>query len=125
MVEQLTLPKRPTAPAESVEVALAEAVPYGRHYFLKPWEQRTFDQQDMLEQRISAFQNWRRQEGEYLPNRHVWELPPPDAGILRRYIIKTSLCYPHHCYQVNTALRVYLKYWRRPDLFRMVMRVKV
>ena len=131
MVEQLTLAKRPAARVDRADDALteavAEAVAYGKHFFqMTPWESRTPDQQYMLEQRISSFHNWRRKHGERLPeDAEVWEIPPPDANTLGRYIIKTSLCCPHHCYQVCAALRVYLRFHRRPELFVMVERVKV
>ena len=125
MVDRITLPGRTSAPRRRVDPELAAAAAYGKNYFLKPLESRTPDQQHLLEQRISAFHNWRRQEGESLTDGDVWEVPPPEASVVRRYIIKMSFCYPHHRYQVHAALRCYFFRWKRPDLFKIVETPKI
>ena len=92
---------------------------YGRHYYVKPLDQRGSSMQKRVPEALVAFQGWRRQLGEDVGN-DPWTVPPPEPEILRQYLAKIVPCGASWRNLSYTALRLYLKNHRRPDLFRMV-----
>ena len=92
---------------------------YGRHFYVKPLAQRSASMQRRIGEALTAFQRWRRQEGEDVGD-DPWTEPPPPVEVLRAYLAKVALCGNSWQNFSYTALRLYLKEHRRPDLFRMV-----
>ena len=93
---------------------------YGRHYYVKPLNQRGVSMQRRIGEALTAFQGWRCQEGEDIMPDDPWTEPPPAVEVLRAYLAKIALCGDSWRNLSYTALRLYLKEHRRPDLFRMV-----
>lgn len=117
--------ERPAAPpsndlAAEVAQRLAE---YGPGCFIKSWEERPEGQQLIFTTRLKTFHKWRAHfMGEGLGDTDAapWEAPPPDADTLRVYMQRVH-CYSRHTRSEHiTALRLYLDYWERPDLYRLV-----
>ena len=93
---------------------------YGRHYYVKPLNQRGASMQRRIGEALTAFQGWRSQEGEDIMPDDPWTEPPPAVEVLRAYLAKIALCGDSWRNLSYTALRLYLKEHRRSDLFRMV-----
>ena len=123
-IERLALPQRRRQSDDPVAAEMARARKYGKNYYIMSWEDRSEDQQAILEERLRTFQKWRRRQGDLLPDDDNWELKPPSRILLALYIQKVSMCGDNYRYQIFAVLRLYLKYWERPDLFRLVERVK-
>ena len=92
---------------------------YGRHFYVKPLAQRSASMQRRIGEALTAFQRWRRQEGEDVGD-DPWTEPPPPVEVLRAYLAKVALCGDSWQNFSHTALRLYLKQHHRPNLFRMV-----
>ena len=123
-MERLALPRRRRRSEDPVAAEMARAREYGKNYYLMPWDERSEDQQTILEERLRTFQNWRRRRGDTLTEDDCWQVQAPSRTNLTLYIQKVSMCGDNYRYQVFAVLRLYLKYWERPDLFRLVERVK-
>ena len=122
---QLRLAPRPQETADPAAREINAVLAYGKNYFIKELEQRSSEQQWMLEQRLLSFQNWRRQRGEVLPEAaELWGIPPPEPETVRVYVAKLSVGNRQHCSRSFSALRLYFKHWARPDLYRLVERIK-
>ena len=116
--------ERPVLAADSPMAAMGQRVrEYGPGVLIKPFENRSESQQQILTERLTYFQNWRSKLGD-IPRRDPaddpWDPEPPDADTLLAYMDITHQRSAHFRAEVIAALRLYLIHHERPDLCRLV-----
>ena len=96
---------------------------YGPGVLIKPFENRSESQQQIITERLTWFQNWRRKMGDIpmrAPADDPWDTEPPDEDTLKAYLDIIHQRSAHYRAEVIGALRLYFIYQERPDLCRLV-----
>lgn len=96
---------------------------YGPGVLIKPFENRSESQQQIITERLTWFQNWRRKLGDIPvrpPADDPWDTEPPDEDTLLAYLDIIHQRSAHYRAEVICALRLYFIHQERPDLCRLV-----
>ena len=116
--------ERPVLATDSPMAAMRQRVrEYGPGVLIKPFENRSESQQQLITERLTYFQNWRSRLGDIparAPADDPWDTEPPDEDTLLAYMSIVHERSAHFRAEVIGALRLYLIYHERPDLCRLV-----
>lgn len=108
--------RRAVVEAETSELAAARL--YGKHYYIRRYDDRPSGEQEKIDRALSAFRSFRRERGEEM-GCDMWDMPPPDVDTLKIYIILLRQSSRPWRDASVAALRLYFLHIKEPELFRL------